>query len=258
MSDLPARMIVRAARTIAGITPVLPSRYEASYLSPADFEVLHEVAVEPAAGSRHDAGEPPAAPIREEIQTDAAPKRPKGRNQPDAVVEVETKLPADRTSGPPLPVQTQPAGFTTQDGLPAHPVLAAHAREDGGEPAHRPQAQSWTEESRPVPPSIAREGNQLPAEVTLRLDSRKPGTGTELYSSAAPDASRSRVREDSPRGRREIEAPDAGPGQPVEVHVSIGHIEVRQAAPPATPKLRPAPVPHVRLEDYLKRRGDAR
>jgi len=57
---------------------------------------------------------------------------------------------------------------------------------------------------------------------------------------------------DRPRRRAE---PAEGPRpEPVEVHVTIGHIEVRAAAPPAPPVRRASP-PRVSLEDYLKRRN---
>lgn len=47
---------------------------------------------------------------------------------------------------------------------------------------------------------------------------------------------------------------EAKPEQSVEVHVTIGRIEVRQAAPPAPEKARALAPPLVRLEDYLKKR----
>jgi hypothetical protein len=63
------------------------------------------------------------------------------------------------------------------------------------------------------------------------------------------ETARAAARESHDGAPRPIEV------QPVDVHVTIGHIEVRTAAPP-TPVPRTArPRPGVSLDDYLRRRS---
>ena len=239
MSDLLTRMIARASRTAAGVMPVVPSRYEASYPAYPSAAVFEETA-EPPVDGRVGVGQPSlAAPaeiarprLRENIGNETAINlpamgRPNGREE-SAVVAHTARVPSAFTTL--QPEEPKPGGT-----LP-------------NEPARTSLPEAKTGESWPQPEEAARSANNPQAEIEI---TQHQFPSAALAGSWPP--------EDSPRGRRDFGTRDTEPGQPVEVHVSIGHIEVRQAFPPSQPGPRPAPVPHVRLEDYLKRRGgDAR
>ena len=235
MSDLLTRMIARASRTTAGVMPVVPSRYEASYPSLGVFEET----AEPPAHGRGEAGQPPLA-------------APAEIARPRLIESMGSEPAMDRSEGPKKGVVV---AHTARVRLP--PADPKPGGTQPNEPARASLPQAKTGESWPEPP--AHNQTDVPAEAALSANNPPGEIEIRQHQSSSAALAGRWPREDSPRSRRDFGTRDTEPGQPVEVHVSIGHIEVRQATPPSPPSPRPAPVPHVLLGDYLKRRsGDAR
>jgi len=223
MSDLLARMINRAVRPVRAIMPVVPSLYE-STRGPEGF-------VEP-------------SPVRQAFTAAPAssePERPASRQRPPAMPHQDIAHPLERIfeAAPPRPRSEDPLERPAQADRPFEPAVTARPDLEPAPESHAPaRPESWPAPS-PEPATRLRELEPVAAAVPHMADFSAPR----------------RPREEAPRTRRQFDAGSPAPQQTVEVHVSIDHIEVRQSAPPATPAPRPAPAPHVRLEDYLKRRG---
>lgn len=262
MSDLATRMIARATRPTAGVMPVVPSRYESSFASPGIFEAAGEQAAPDPTASR---------PVEMETQTprprqgaEAKPDIALDRTM-DAATDQAADRPAyrpvDRPSAPELPALGLAVAFTNREtSEPATPVAF-----DGGKPARPDRVpvwmqESWTDSAAQAHPEVQAEPQLHATLVTSDNRRPEPAIAQHLYSApvySAPASERS--PEAFPRRGEGFETRNPAPEQPVEVHVTIGHLELRQAAPPAPPRPRPAMAQHVRLSDYLKRRsGDAR
>jgi hypothetical protein len=246
--------------------PVVPSRYESSFASPGIFE---------APGEQPAPGPPPPRPV--EVETarlregiEAGPVTEEAADiTSDRTADVTADLAADRTayrsvdrpSAPKLPAIGLAVAFTNRE--TSEP--AAPAAFDGGKPARHDRVpvrmqELWTDSAAQTHPEIQAEPEVQATLVTSDNRQPEPAIAQHLYSvpvRSVPAAERS--PEAFPRRREGFETRNSASEQPIEVHVTIGHIELRQAAPPAPPRQRPAMAQHVRLSDYLKRRsGDTR
>jgi hypothetical protein len=225
-------MIQRATRPTAGIVPVAPSIYErTSYCPQAQASALPAIFAE---------REAPSEPLleRREMTLRRRYRAPELHlDEPGHGQRPRPPEPANALNAMPQPVAAD--SFLPPALERSEPIVPV--QESNGPRG----AQRHLEPANPVPATPRAAAVPL-AEPTAP---QPPSTRSQHLPGAEPPLARPRAPHAA-----------AGPRQPVEVHVSIGHIEIRQAAPPPLPPPpRPAPVPHMRLEDYLRRRsGEAR
>jgi hypothetical protein len=228
VSDLLGRMIARATRVLSPVEPIRPSMYASE------------------------------APLLEKAEGPESP--PVVR--PAAVTMLEEASPRSRTKGVPADVST-PAGPV---GDPRERIRtdtgesAVHTEHMFGKPP-TPVPVRARISSRPSPEATSH--LDQPAERIESITVRARETPPRMPEPPAESAPRDPFRTDAPAltGLVRTDSPQTNDGdpqraQPVEVHVSIGHIEVRAAAPvtPSRPA-RVAPRPRVSLDDYLRRRN---
>jgi hypothetical protein len=222
-------MIARVTRVLSPVEPIRPSMY---------------------------AGE---APLLEETESPPSPSVVR----PEAVTIEEEGSRRSGTKG----------GAAADASTPAGPVGDPRERirkEPGESPVHtehtfakpptpvpvRARISSWPLRETASHPDQSAEGIE---STTVRARETPP----RMLEPPAEPAPRAPFWTDAPRlaGLGRTDSPQVNDGdpkraQPVEVHVSIGHIEVRAAAPmtPSRPA-RVAPRPRVSLDDYLRRRN---
>jgi hypothetical protein len=221
VSDLLSRMIERSIRPVSKVEPILASRYEPE---PAALTIRPHV---PSELNR------PAAPIGPKAES-IDPKAEEMRFERP----VESPAPtSNRMPDPVLPI--------VKDARPEATVVSTIQEAIEGRPPNRSlktePLSSLTAIDASRETQIQTERNEVP------VTERTAVQGVAI----APSEAR-----DQPSGF-ELRTPlvEQRPTDPVEVHVSIGHIEVRAAAPPKTP-VRRSPPPRVSLNDYLKRRNE--
>lgn len=230
MSDLLSRMITRATRPISRVEPILSSRFEpaAALEAPVPAEV-HPPPARRAAMERI----PPAADREDDVaETESPVIRPESQAP---VVEVERIAPREEHSPSPAPLALRPVASDSP--LPGPSIVHRQILVQAADLVRVVEIQQQRVEA----PAIER--TEIRSEV-LRTEA------TVVVPARADDRAR--------RANRRAEPSEKARTEPVEVHVTIGHIEVRAAAPVAPPVRRPSP-PRISLEDYLKRRsGGAR
>jgi hypothetical protein len=221
-------MIARATRVLSPVEPIRPSMY---------------------------AGE---APLLEEAEGPQSPIVVR----PEAVTRQEDTSPRSGTKGGPAADVSTPAGPV---GDPGERI----SKEPGESPVHTQHMFAKPPIPVPVRARIlswpSREAASHPDQPAERIESttaRARETPPRMLEPPVEPAPHDPVRTDAPRlaGLARTDSPQANDrdpkrAQPVEVHVSIGHIEVRAAAPVTPPRpARVAPRPRVSLDDYLRRR----
>jgi hypothetical protein len=249
MSDLLTRMIARSGRMTEGIMPVAPSRYEGAVA--LDSPAVPEAVVEQVAGEV--AGEIPVHQgqevRREEVQSGEVRQADLTRPRPKPIPPKEAKA-----ISPPQILEMQ-----QQDGGGREPAPGHRAHFD--EPV---QTRPDPEIQRPRTAEYKIHEAAADAMEAEFIPEEWPRFETEAriieepFSRAVTDPSE--PLHSAPVRRREPGSRSPAPERSVEVHVSIGHIELRQAAPAPQPVQRRAPaVPPVPLEDLLgRRRGGVR
>jgi hypothetical protein len=228
MSDLLGRLIDRAAGAPSRVEPVLPSRYESvgalDTAGPLEQTVTR--------------GRVDASDARTNQQKALEPRRASA--QPTHVERIiEGSAPASELP-PVMNTTAVPLAAVASDSVPEQRVqssplvVGANATEPlrvSSEPPSRVKEREVPEPGSTIVPSI-------PVVKVVREASRPQP------SQHAP----------APPGIAHVEA-----AAPVEVQVTIGHIEVRTAPAAAPIPQRRIPRPTVSLEDYLRRRnGGAR
>lgn len=242
MSDFLDRLAARAIGSETTLAPRLPSLFE----SPRYLPIM------PA--GEQDASPPrqratPSAGVAAETASPAAPTQPavpsqleRSRVTPDARAEVsippaplaasslrEASLPA--SSAPPqAPVVERPVTPTRK----SKPDSPAPLR-----PRQTRVAPDWSEAARP-------------ASVGSLLPSPTPVFATPAHAANMPPRPTQVTAQ--PRFAAGRDSRGEVAREPV-VHVSIGRLEVRAAAPAAAPRRREGPRPSS-LDDYLRQRGD--
>jgi hypothetical protein len=220
MSDLLNRLINRAAGTTQRVQPVLASRYEARAF--VEAQRATEANPEPA-GVSHPKPDPQVERAHQQ-QTDgeSISPRPSARER-------------DLREAPPVlthPLQVAPLTAHHEFVLPPLEIPAPQANE----PSHltAPAAVLATNRSNEPPPAQPMRVESKVAVVTSREVRQRTASTHPAAAVSQP-----------------VQAP-------VEVQVTIGHIEVRAAAPVPVPPRR-VPRAGVSLDDYLRRRnGGAR
>jgi hypothetical protein len=246
MSDLLTRLIGRAVRAESPVEPILGSRYTPA----APLEV------------------PPDAALMEPAQADFERRvfaRPEIHTQAEELPRIEA---ARETPGVEDGLRTEPRRRRDpeQRDFPAPPdgiepilrqtpereeILRAPAEAESMraiQPRLRERSDGVREDHTPIEAVKTHAENPLPA-IERRLERIQETPRVERID-------RLENRRDPAPFAAESRSPELLP--PVEVHVSIGHIEVRPAAP-APPPARPVQKPHLTLDEYLRRRnGDSR
>ena len=227
MSDLLSRLVDRATGAPSRVEPVLPSLYEpVGAIDP--LPVLEQSVT----GGREDASVLPGQDGARTVPHAGEPFRfaPKSA---EAAKGWLTTAPAEPKPTLSLAIPVAP------------PVQASEVR------VGRPEGQDELD-SRPTQGrthSIANNDKAGAVEPVVSAVSVAPAAKAGgAAESVLPVVQGKRARQSMP----------AGPtSAPVEVQVTIGHIEVRTAAPPPqVPQRRPSG-PTVTLEDYLRRRNGA-
>ena len=228
MSDLLSRLVDRATGVPPRVEPVLPSLYE-----PVG-------AIDPTR-----AFEQPATVEPEDVRV-----RPE-RNGARTVAHAGGPLRVTSTSPEPGQRALKPE---TPERNPARPVEIPEAR-----PA---QPSAVRVEVRQEQDDLDARNAQGRARPTVSGERAEAEPATSALSDATGVRANSAIQAESSlpvvQGKRARRSMPAGPPPaPVEVQVTIGHIEVRTAAPPPqVPQRRPSG-PTVTLEDYLRRRNGA-
>jgi hypothetical protein len=227
-------MITRATRAVSPLEPILASRYEplGAIDAPAPAAELSE---QPA--TRTIAERIPLAADRDAEVTRT--ENPIARAEPGRVIELERIAPHAENSPVPRPVAVE------IDSLVLAPARPAPTKD---EPRLTPRV---------LDPLRKIEVHTQRIEVSS-IERTETEIRSELIRSELASVTPPRVDDRPNRANMRAEAVESRRTEPVEVHVTIGHIEVRAAAPAKAPVRRPAP-PRVSLDDYLKRRnGGAR
>ncbi|HEV2690486.1 MAG TPA: hypothetical protein VGV35_18140 [Bryobacteraceae bacterium] len=245
MSDLLSRLIGRARGVVSPVEPILASRYE----SLVSLEAQTPSESKEGTATWQDAKRVPPAGERndEVIQAEGAPNAPARRLSPtrpqveraESTPGGEDRREPRRESTSPFPAAAAPAHLEDLPNLPAAP-------------SSEPSAESPVSE-------IRAETTEVHATAESRGTRDEPAGAGHI----AVSVTRAEDRAAGAAMRQESVQPERSPVQPVEVQVTIGHIEVRAA--PVTrlnedPGRRPrAARPAVSLDDYLRRRnGGAR
>ena len=252
MSGLLTRLIVRAVRTESPVQPILSSRYSppepvASAMAPTlTEEISRNVETAPQGVRAQSAG--PAEPDRVEAEFNEE-RLP----EPDIAVQViQTRADTRPPSAVPPPARVGP-----EPSIEAAPENPPRKQERFDEPSTPP--------ARPPAPILVRSHEPAVEPPLAGFEPSTPGKRLETVTEGQAEADpmpalivrEERVRETSPLLTSfVVERRDNDPQPPVEVHVSIGHIEVRSAEPPKPPT-KPATKPHLSLEEYLRRRNGA-
>jgi len=231
MSDLLDRLIRRATGAPSRVEPALPSAYES--MGPSDSMV-------PVQQPQASESDPVVAP---EARVNGETKKLLPR------ADVHQQVHSQRNAYEPRP-REEGASVADAPALPRVQIALSPTREDGMQTRERKP--TGMEEPEPQPREPATPGGRMKVHAaSWPSDSALPAmvktVRKESRSQSIPHAST------SPK----IATPEAV--APVEVQVTIGHVEVRTAAAvPAAPPRRVAR-PSVSLEDYLRRRnGGAR
>jgi hypothetical protein len=253
MSDLLGRLISRAKGVSSTVEPILASRYEA----PRAFDAL------PVLESGADGG------LTSKVQN-----APRASDQPREAVR-ESRQDLDSYEEP-KPTRIQ-HDFNSDDrdgpvrrSVPA--LLRVHPPRTPRQPASPgPVEQAPSMPSAAEPPSL-RGPAESRAIVETVVEERKPRTDFAPIATIAEDRLAPmenlpvmvrRADERTPHQPSHAATPARRAGatrpvepEPVEVQVTIGHIEVRAAAPALAPPPRVARQgPGVSLDDYLRRRN---
>jgi hypothetical protein len=216
-------MIARATRPVAGVMPVVPSRYETPYVSQESSAVFD---------SERSAELQSVLTVAE-------------RNRP--VAQRPHLAPPENSQAP---LHPPPSGTQKTEAVPL-PTSRVEKKETAA-PVSTVTPEIIVTRSAPLKEQIPSNESGSDSDDFGFVSRRE--TAAEPYWSHGPATVH--PRDESPRASRVAKSRDPEPAQTVEVHVSIGHIEVRQAAPVSTPKPKPAPPSHLGLEDYLKRRSE--
>jgi len=290
VSAILERMIARVRAPLSAVEPVLPPRFAppawasgpdgapspwasgpgevGSAGAPGSDEVMPardagvspiRTAADPAAVARPgDAGAPdaPAPGAARTEPPEAAASAPAGSAAPRA-----NATPRVRAVAASAPVRdATSASADVRDVLRSDPAVPSPAALSADEPQasrRRTRGEPSTTDrgDRALQPIEVRVTGEVGAEPAA---DREPAAPTPSW---PPDGAGASVVRDAPSGGqapREPIPPPAPQGPPTEVHISIGHIEVR-SAPPAPAPRKPALRPRVTLDDYLRRRnGGAR
>lgn len=258
----------RADASVNAIRPYLPSRFEPSasgepaldFADATDFETTVETTA-PArtspVGHQHDEQLVPTTPVVNRRREDALAEPQRATREHDSSSTEVHAAPLNEPA--PVPRAAEPASNET---LVERVVLVEREIE---RPAERPAAPSRRRDDYGIPPStllvVERQresdtrdadeprGVASPDETTTLLapaDSAR-GRDEEMFSTTRSEARRNaNAPQQSPAAR-----PTSGP----DIHVTIGRVEVRAAAPPSTkPARRNAPQP-MTLDEYLRRRA---
>jgi hypothetical protein len=273
MSDLLDRMIARSTRKADGVMPVLPSRYERSYVLPAAVEMHAEQTSSEAAFYRKDEREAERKAERKDespptetgpiFSRQSIPRPPSEKTTESRLMHDDSNYQLPKADARPRPVpeietvhdhapKTKRAIACEADvNMPSDAPAAFRIREEKHDALRRLDADETPQRPGPKSPAEGRQVKNVPADPGERERAAPPHTFD------LPAATRS--TQQNPPARREIESRNAAGRQPVDVHITIGHIEVRQAAPPPAQAIRRSPTfkPPVPLEDYLKRRRES-
>lgn len=243
MSDLLGRLISRAKSDSSPVEPILSSRYEVP--APLDLPLAAPRGGETRANHSTDRREDRGGP--EEEFSEARPRVDVSReelrltNAEEDEVSNDSKRAVHQEAAeqPARPVQTRPLASRVDpvERSPVHPTLESQEHVQTG--AEQIEIRTFTElMAVPEKPVVPREN----LSISVKRAEQRP----EQQSVPSISSSSSRPED----AAKQVEP------QSIEVHVSIGHIEVRAAAPAQAPPPRIArPRASVSLDDYLKRRN---
>jgi len=245
-------MIARTTRAVSPVEPIRPSRYESSATPLGVAEVAggesaaETTAVEmpEGAGSRlRDAG-----PHPREVPRGLNVNRAEFIREESAEPRVAiARAVATPNPAPPSPMSTAPS--------PAPPDMTLdsdHATEPTGTEVVRvvenPPREPWAPSRPPTGELPLMEERAAVPGHPDRPDARAYPLPREPLRIEGQPAVLGRPCPPATKGRNPQSL------LPIEVHVSIGHIEVRTAAPPVSSQVRAADRPRVSLDAYLRRR----
>lgn len=246
----------RALGVETTLTPLIASRYErtaaAAELGEADaLQEVHEWR-DPDPDAAEPAGiEPPPAARRPVLPLAQRRAQPRAANDAGAPAAEGQRAPAPAAASSPVPRRSR---APEREPGPRMPEARPEPPPSEPRPATREERSRGGDSEQPPPPAHpppeltvdVRPARRRPAETPARRPPLPPATRPE----AAPTrAERRQATVPAPAAAEQERAPD--------VHVSIGHIEVRAPAePPRAP--RPAPAtPALSLRDYLRSRDRA-
>lgn len=266
-------LIQRTFGEATGIAPRRASRFEPEndVLEPAIVETATEApgpVREPVSPAPRPLETPPPPRLLEQTELIAGQAPPLEFSPPPARSAAINLAPSVEVPPPrPAPVTPPPAErLGLRRDLPPPPLPPPpHFT-----PAQAPPVERQTEtviretsETRVESQTIERRLESLVREVERTEESRTMLLVPSKTESAAPPvplASRTVIVPSASRSLPSrlvpVELPAAAPASPV-VHVTIGRVEVRAAAPAPTPKDQRAREPRLNLEDYLRRREKA-
>ena len=238
MSDFLDRLIANEHGTELAFMPRVPARFEVDRSQPESLEDLAETLAPPSPASPADPESPRRATAARERES--TPERIEPARLAERRLEriIEIAHASERTTGRAESPAEAPREVGHADDLaqpqaraaepPTHPAIRPEriviASEPGRPATHRPALERWRDEPATV----------VDSRPTARL--------------ADPHATRSEYSQ--------APAPEIA-AEPI-VHVSIGRLEIRAAAPAEPPRRRPAPPPPGRLERYLEERNRGR
>jgi hypothetical protein len=154
-------------------------------------------------------------------------------NKAAAMLRKISPLPADAVSTTPAEIRTASATFETGRSKSTSPLETSD-----------PQAA--------ISPSQGRPSESREAPAAKDIDSTTASSRNHKDADSVTPANRETFA--SRQAERDSKKPfqDDGRTPPVEVHVSIGHIEVKSAQPNAPAPRRTPPRPRVSLDEFLK------
>ncbi|HUI56739.1 MAG TPA: hypothetical protein VLY04_17310 [Bryobacteraceae bacterium] len=235
-------MIARAIGSLATVEPVLPSRYEPATDSPPMVEMPREETQSRTLDQNQETLEQRTGPANVKV----------GRERPaeTGAVESSVRYKGDWRG----PARRQEPGVRPEIERTIDAVPGAMA----GREIQQALSGSPRLDSPIAAPMQAAARQSSDMGIDVRMEIATPAAAAPVIpparrSGAPIEMARS---ENSFARRRESEIRSPAIPQRVEVHVSIGHIEVRQPAP-AQPRPRQAAKPQLSLDDYLRRRDGA-
>ena len=244
MSSVLSRMIQRTREPSATVRPVLAPRYSPSRSAglDSDSSLSEQVVTRPAL-------QPPMHPRGPDSSTAAwpSPSREALTAQPDSVGSVTA--PDTSTLSPQMLDSSRVRPRVSADPLQGNRDLHFSRDESG---AHLPQMQApppmkesstATDRTRKISPRLV----TVSTVVAKPVAAASPGREGTLRPAAGSPHSKGKS-DSNTLGRQKA------PARPVEVSVSIGHIEVRAATPVAG---RQAFRPRLNLGDFLRRPSDS-
>jgi hypothetical protein len=215
----------------------------------ADAGRVGAEAVSPAVAIPARPREPVCADLEKREQTEASPELRAGTPKQTIVHLVapsDVLVSADAPARP-LQLQGKPAAPPEPKHAEASPRPLPEVRQDFDPPAERVQGAHG--ESRDCVPAAA-----LDVRVVTPPDPRRSDSRDEK--SVAPTQAILSPRLPHAETSAQPMQPSAGQAAEPVVHVTIGRVEIRAVAAPATPKRSSAAAkPALSLSDYLERRG---